>query len=107
MGIKLSICGKGGSGKSTLTALLAQQAVARGFRTLVVDSDESNSGLYRALGFEGPPTSLMDLVGGKTILKGKMQEKNILAVRENRNWGHPCSLPGFAQWTQYGERRQN
>jgi CO dehydrogenase maturation factor len=78
MGMKLSICGKGGSGKSTLTGLLAQQAETRGLGVLVVDSDESNSGLYRTLGFEGPPASLMDLVGGKKTLKGKMQEKNIL-----------------------------
>jgi CO dehydrogenase maturation factor len=78
MGMKLSICGKGGSGKSTLTGLLAQQAELRDFGVLVVDSDESNSSLYRTLGFDGPPESLMDLVGGKKTLKGRMQEKNIL-----------------------------
>jgi CO dehydrogenase maturation factor len=78
MGMKLSVCGKGGSGKSTLTGLLAQQAVACGFGVLVVDSDESNSGLYRFLGFEKPPKALMDLVGGKKKLKGKMQQPNIL-----------------------------
>ncbi|MGD9368928.1 MAG: hypothetical protein PVH87_24705 [Desulfobacteraceae bacterium] len=78
MGMKLSICGKGGSGKSTLTGLLARQAAARDFRVLVVDSDESNSGLYKTLGFDGPPSSLMDFVGGKKALKGKMGEKNIL-----------------------------
>lgn len=77
MGIKISICGKGGSGKSTLTGLLAQQAVGRGYRTLVVDSDESNSGLYRLLGFDNPPEALMEMVGGKESLKSKMGEKNI------------------------------
>jgi CO dehydrogenase maturation factor len=78
MGMKLSICGKGGSGKSTLTGLLARQAAARDFKVLVVDSDESNSGLYRTLGFDGPPLSFMDFVGGKKTLKGKMRERNIL-----------------------------
>ncbi len=78
MGMKLSVCGKGGSGKSTLTGLLARQATARGLGVLVVDSDESNSGLYRSLGFENPPKSLMDLVGGKKTLKGKMRQPNIL-----------------------------
>jgi len=52
--MKISICGKGGSGKSALTALLANQAVARGLEVVVVDSDESNSGLFKILGFENP-----------------------------------------------------
>jgi CO dehydrogenase maturation factor len=78
MGIKLSICGKGGSGKSTLTGLMAQQAAARSYKIIVVDSDESNSGLYRTLGFEKPPVSLMNLVGGKQTLKGNMRQTNIL-----------------------------
>jgi CO dehydrogenase maturation factor len=38
--MKISVCGKGGSGKSTI-ALLANEARARGYRVLVVDSDES------------------------------------------------------------------
>lgn len=78
MGMKLSICGKGGSGKSTLTGLIARQAAARDFGVLVVDSDESNSGLYRTLGFNDPPSSLMDFAGGKATLKRKMGAKNLL-----------------------------
>ena len=76
--MKISVCGKGGSGKSTLTGLLAKEAEARGLKVLVVDSDESNSGLYRTLGFEEPPTPLMELVGGKKKLKQKMGQTNIL-----------------------------
>jgi len=78
MGMKISICGKGGSGKSTVTGLLALEAEARGLKVLIVDSDESNSGLYRTLGLEKPPTPLMELVGGKEKLKGKMRQPNIL-----------------------------
>ena len=78
MGIKISVCGKGGSGKSTLVGLLAGQAEGRRLSVLVVDSDESNSGLFRTLGFEKPPAPLMDLVGGKKKLKGKMTRTNIL-----------------------------
>ncbi len=77
MGMKISICGKGGSGKSTLVALLAAQAGAQGFKVLVVDSDESNSGLYRTLGFSRPPTPLMELVGGKKELKRKMSQADL------------------------------
>ena len=75
--MKISICGKGGSGKSTLTALLAKEAEALCLKVLVVDSDESNSGLYRTFGFEKPPAPLMDLVGGKKMLKKKMGHANI------------------------------
>ena len=70
--MKISVCGKGGSGKSTVVALLAMQATARDLTVLVVDSDESNPGLFRMLGFETPPPPLMDLVGGKTKVKEKM-----------------------------------
>ncbi|MBW2616618.1 MAG: ATP-binding protein [Deltaproteobacteria bacterium] len=77
--MKISVCGKGGSGKSALTTLLANQAVSRGLGVLVVDSDESNSGLFKMLGFENPPVPLMELLGGKKKLKEKMRHTNILA----------------------------
>ena len=77
--MKISVCGKGGSGKSTVVALLANEARARGYRMLVVDSDESNSGLFSLLGFDHPPVPLMELVGGKTGLKQKMSQTNILS----------------------------
>ncbi len=76
--MKISVCGKGGSGKSTVVALLARQAVARNFTVLVVDSDESNPGLYRMLGFEAPPHSLMELAGGRTVVKEKMGGSTLL-----------------------------
>jgi CO dehydrogenase maturation factor len=77
--MKISVCGKGGSGKSTVVALLAHEAVRRGYQTLVVDSDESNTGLFRMLGFEFPPVPLMELVGGKKTLKLKMAQPSILS----------------------------
>jgi CO dehydrogenase maturation factor len=62
---KIAVCGKGGSGKSTVVALLARGLQDKGARVLVVDSDESNPGLYRVLGFEQRPAPLLELVGGK------------------------------------------
>ena len=67
--MKISICGKGGSGKSAVTVLLAHAIRARGYDVAIVDSDESNSGLYRLLGFDEPPLPLLDLVGGKQQVK--------------------------------------
>jgi CO dehydrogenase maturation factor len=73
--LKISVCGKGGSGKSVITTLLANEFKTRGYRVLVVDSDESNSGLYRMLGFDHPPLPLMELVGGKKGFKERMSVK--------------------------------
>ena len=69
--MKVLICGKGGSGKSTLSALIAMALKNRGYRILLVDADESNHGLHRLLGI-AHPVSLMDSLGGK---KGFRQMK--------------------------------
>jgi CO dehydrogenase maturation factor len=80
--MKLSVCGKGGSGKSTFVSLLSAVAQAKGLKTLVIDSDESNSGLFRMLGFRKPPLPLMSLVGGKEGIKEKMNQASILSEKE-------------------------
>jgi CO dehydrogenase maturation factor len=82
MGIKISVCGKGGSGKSTLVSLLAKAAQTRALTTLVVDSDESNSGLFRMLGLDKPPIPLMALVGGKQGIKEKIDDPFLLSESE-------------------------
>ena len=87
--MKISVCGKGGSGKSTIVTLLANEALARGYHVLVVDSDESNSGLYRMLGFERLPVPLMELVGGKQRLKQKMGQPNVLSGSQIATAGIP------------------
>lgn len=63
--MKICICGKGGSGKSTVVALLAAGFREQGRSVLVVDSDESNACLHWMLGFDQLPLALMDLAGGK------------------------------------------
>ena len=85
--MKLSVCGKGGSGKSTTVALIANEMQQRGRQVLVVDSDESNPGLYRMLGLDKRPVPLIELVGGKKnvfrAISGKMDSfPNILEQKE-------------------------
>jgi len=63
--MKICICGKGGSGKSTVVSLLAAALQDRSRPVMVVDSDESNACLHWMLGFSRPPTALMELAGGK------------------------------------------
>ncbi|GAB5046485.1 ATP-binding protein [Thermodesulfovibrio sp. TK110] len=62
---KIAVCGKGGVGKSFIVYALAKAFSRRGKRVLVVDSDESNQTLYRLFGFNEPPSSFMDFLGGK------------------------------------------
>jgi len=63
--VKLSVCGKGGSGKSVLSVVLAYEIQRRGYDVIVIDSDESNSSLFRLLGLEYPPQPLTELAGGR------------------------------------------
>ncbi|MEW6553717.1 MAG: nitrogenase reductase [Actinomycetota bacterium] len=67
---KVIVCGRGGSGKSTLVSLLAGElkGVAG---CLVVDADESNLGLNLMLGLEPPELTVMEHLGGKPIVSGK------------------------------------
>jgi len=59
---KMAVCGKGGTGKSTLVALLGNVLRQEGYTVLVVDSDESNPGLPRLLGLGTPATPLISLL---------------------------------------------
>jgi CO dehydrogenase maturation factor len=69
--MKILICGKGGSGKSTIASLLAKDMETKGYRVLVVDADESNYGLSAQLGLKDPK-ELMDQLGGKKAVVDKM-----------------------------------
>ncbi|MCR4611102.1 MAG: AAA family ATPase [Lachnospiraceae bacterium] len=62
--MKIAICGKGGSGKSTVASLLAKAYAKKGNRVLVIDCDESNYGLHQQLGMK-LPKSFIDNFGGK------------------------------------------
>lgn len=57
--MKLAVAGKGGVGKTTLVALLAREAVARGYQVLAVDADP-NATLATTLGFPDPMVSLAE-----------------------------------------------
>ena len=56
---KIAVTGKGGVGKSSVVTLLAAALERKGYRVVVLDADESNTGLHRMIGFEGEPKYLM------------------------------------------------
>lgn len=58
---KIAVCGKGGAGKSTTTALLSGALEHIGYRSVIIDTDSSNGGLWRKLGMPEAPTALSDI----------------------------------------------
>jgi len=59
---KVAICGKGGTGKSTVATLISGVLREEGYDVLVMDTDESNPGLNRMFGFEKEPKPLIELL---------------------------------------------
>jgi len=57
--MKLAVAGKGGVGKTTLVALLAREAVARGYRVIAVDADP-DANLAMTLGIYTPIVTLAE-----------------------------------------------
>lgn len=58
---KIAVCGKGGAGKSTATALLSGALEHIGYRSVIIDTDSSNGGLWRKLGMQEVPAALSDI----------------------------------------------
>lgn len=71
-GKRILVCGKGGSGKSTIVALMADVLQKKAYQTLVLDGDASNpEGLIRLLfgvGVESEPKPLLEFFGGLDVV---------------------------------------
>jgi len=71
-GKRILVCGKGGSGKSTVVALMADVLQKREYETLVLDGDASNpEGLIRlmfGLGVDHEPKPLLEFFGGLDVV---------------------------------------
>jgi Mrp family chromosome partitioning ATPase len=68
-GQRIGLFGRGGSGKSTCTVLLAKALARAGYAVCVVDADSTNEGLPQALGADKTPHSLLEWFGG-TVFSG-------------------------------------
>jgi CO dehydrogenase maturation factor len=110
--MKIFISGKGGCGKSTVSALLAKEMNQRGFKVLAIDTDESNFGFHTQLGIENPE-DFMNYFGGKRVLFDRVKSlpdrwksselpREYLSSRENirllsmgklYNFGEGCACP--------------
>lgn len=119
--MKILTCGKGGCGKSSVTALLAIELEKRGYEVIVVDNDESNFGLHIQLGMELPNDFALHFGGKRMVaeklLKSKEGERfsvfndgirvsdipedymskkgglNLIAIGKIREFGEGCACP--------------
>ena len=119
--MKILTCGKGGCGKSSVTALLAIELEKRGYKVIVVDNDESNFGLHIQLGMELPNDFALHFGGKRMVaeklLKSKEGERfsvfndgigasdipedymskkgglNLIAIGKIREFGEGCACP--------------
>lgn len=86
------LCGRGGSGKSTITAMMARYLAANGRNVLVMDADTSSRALSSLVGLRRPPRSLADELGGGEVLSRKLGA--YLSAGESRDLRiHIESLP--------------
>jgi len=92
--MRIAVCGKGGSGKSTISALLAKE-MAKTKNVLVLDIDESNYGLHSHLGLAAP-RDLMEYFGGKKGFK----EKQRAAPKKTQFWGLAANGSALGQAQQ-------
>jgi CO dehydrogenase maturation factor len=71
-GKRILVCGKGGSGKSTIVALMAAILQRKSNEVMVLDGDASNPeglvGLLFGLGVEGEPKPLIEFFGGIDVV---------------------------------------
>jgi len=69
---RIGVVGKGGSGKSTVSVLLAKALRGTGYQVALLDADSTNVGLSTALGVESPRLTLIDHFGGMVFSGGSV-----------------------------------
>lgn len=88
-GKRILVCGKGGSGKSTMVALMATILQRKAYEVMVLDGDASNpEGLVRllfGLGVEGEPKPLIEFFGGINTVTCPVDDPSPLTRNNDSN----------------------
>lgn len=83
---RILICGKGGSGKSSIVSLLGNELTKQNYKVILLDADASNpGGLFRLI-TEGnkAPQPLIDFFGGRQKVTCPVDDPSPLTRKNNK-----------------------
>ena len=90
---KIAVAGKGGTGKSSVVTLMANALREEGYTVLVLDTDESNPGLYRMFGFDKGPQGI---AAGRLA---RLRQAPRRQVAQNETYRQERTIiPGLGLW---------
>jgi len=84
-GLRILICGKGGSGKSSVVSIMANALQDKGYKVLLLDGDASNPGglLRLSFGLESrQPKPLIEFFGGREKVECPVDDPSPLTRKE-------------------------
>lgn len=86
IGKRILICGKGGSGKSTITTMLAKVLENKGYKVVLIDGDASNPYglLHLVSGSKRIPEPLINYFGGRVHVTCPVDDPSPLTRVEDR-----------------------
>lgn len=79
-GMRVLVCGKGGSGKSSIVSLMVRDLADAGYKVLALDGDASNPGglAQLLLGSKHRPEPLIEFFGGRTRVTSPVDDPSPL-----------------------------
>lgn len=83
---RILICGKGGSGKSSIVSLLGNELMKQNYKVILLDADASNpGGLFHLLTNNGKtPKPLIDFFGGRQKVTCPVDDPSPLTRKNNK-----------------------
>ncbi len=84
---RIIICGKGGSGKSSIVSLLGKELVKQNYKVILLDADASNpGGLFRLFSNDDKsPKSLIEFFGGRDTVTCPSDDPSTLTRKKDKS----------------------
>ena len=84
---RILVCGKGGSGKSSIISLLGSELIKQNYKVILLDADASNpGGLFRLLSEnKKAPQPLIEFFGGRNTVTCPSDDPSPLTRKDNKS----------------------